>query len=108
MWAVDKSVSEKLDDTSDSSMAATNILNWIFDKTKVKVTELIEKITKLVNELFQPLVDEKATGDTYQFDEKVRASLRSPLWSSWLWLWVEPIRLNLNSTTQQKVTPFDL
>ncbi|GFY83288.1 uncharacterized conserved protein [Actinidia rufa] len=67
---VDKSVSEKLDDTSDSSMAATNILIWIFDKTKVKVTELIEKITKLVNELFQPLVDEKATGDTYRFEEK--------------------------------------
>ncbi|XP_057466826.1 uncharacterized protein LOC130756344 [Actinidia eriantha] len=58
---VDKSVSEKLDDTSDSSMAATNILNWIFDKTKAKVMELIEKITKLVNELFQPLVDEKVT-----------------------------------------------
>ncbi|PSS32438.1 Hybrid signal transduction histidine kinase [Actinidia chinensis var. chinensis] len=71
---VDKSVSEKLDDTSDSSMAATNILIWIFDKTKVKVTELIEKITKLVNELFQPLVDEKATSDTYRFEEKVRAS----------------------------------
>ncbi|GFY81993.1 hypothetical protein Acr_02g0002330 [Actinidia rufa] len=72
---VDKSVSEKLKDKSDSSMAATNILNWIFDKTKAKVTELIEKITKLVNELFQPLVDENATGDTYQFEEKVRASL---------------------------------
>ena len=72
--SVDKSVSEKLDDTSDSSMAATNILIWIFDKTKVKVTELIEKITKLVNELFQPLVDEKATSDTYRFEEKVRAS----------------------------------
>ncbi|KAF5959827.1 hypothetical protein HYC85_001036 [Camellia sinensis] len=59
------------------SKAATNILSWIFDNTKAKVMELIDKVMKLVNELFQPPEDEKkATGGaaTDSFQEKLRTS----------------------------------
>ena len=73
--SADNSVTQNLDDSSDGSNAATNILCWIFDNTKAKVMELIEKITKLVNELFQPPDDEKtAGGATNPFEEKLRTS----------------------------------
>lgn len=67
--------SENQDDGSDGSDAATNILNWIFDNTKAKVMELIEKITNLVSVLFQPPEVKQATEDTNAFNRMVRASI---------------------------------
>ncbi|XAR71821.1 hypothetical protein NMG60_11018253 [Bertholletia excelsa] len=71
----DNSIPHSPEDSSDGSDTTTNILSWIFNNTKAKVVELIDKITKLVNELFQPLNDEKKTGgDSQLFEEKLRAS----------------------------------
>ncbi|KAI8029170.1 hypothetical protein LOK49_LG01G01274 [Camellia lanceoleosa] len=74
----DNNVLENLDDCSDGcSKAATNILSWIFDNTKAKVMELIDKVMKLVNELFQPPEDEKKTtggAATDAFQEKLQTA----------------------------------
>ncbi|XP_059460718.1 uncharacterized protein LOC132189900 isoform X4 [Corylus avellana] len=60
---------------SDDSNEATNILRWIFDNTKAKFMEAINKITKLMNNLFQSADDEKTTaGATDPFKEKLKSS----------------------------------
>ncbi|XP_062163105.1 uncharacterized protein LOC133870081 [Alnus glutinosa] len=52
--------------TSDDSNESTNILRQIFDNTKAKFMEVINKITNRMNKLFESPDDEKTTtpGDT--------------------------------------------
>ncbi|KAB2596510.1 hypothetical protein D8674_031960 [Pyrus ussuriensis x Pyrus communis] len=55
-WYADKdnssdSPQENSDDNNDK---ATNIVKWIFQDTMAKVMEAIEKITKVMGDLFQP------------------------------------------------------
>ncbi|GFY84375.1 hypothetical protein Acr_03g0011490 [Actinidia rufa] len=68
----DKSVPENTDNSSGGPNAALDILSGIFENTKAKVMEIIEKVTKLVNELFQPSENEKTRGATDPFEEKLR------------------------------------
>ncbi|KAA8539782.1 hypothetical protein F0562_026474 [Nyssa sinensis] len=71
----DNSVHGSSDGSSDDLNAATSILSRILDNTKAKMMELIDKITKLVNELFQSPDSEKTTGeDTDPFEGKLRTS----------------------------------
>lgn len=70
------SASENLD--GNGSKAATSTLSWIFNSTKVKLMEIIEKVTNLVNELLPK--DEKTTRvakggeDVGLFGDKLRTS----------------------------------
>ncbi|KAK1576978.1 hypothetical protein Q3G72_018019 [Acer saccharum] len=71
---------ESSGETCDDSNPAMDIVKWIFNNTKAKVVEVIEKITNIVNELFKPPGDEKATNGaatavaTDPFEEKLRTS----------------------------------
>ncbi|KAK2654220.1 hypothetical protein Ddye_014076 [Dipteronia dyeriana] len=73
---------ESSDKTCDDSNPAMDIVKWIFNNTKAKVVGVIEKITNIVNELFKPPGDEKATigvatpGTTDPSEEKLRTSFR--------------------------------
>lgn len=74
-YAVGNKKPESSDDGTDDSNEATNVLRWIFDNTKAKVMEVIEKITNLMNELFQSSDDQKTTdGATDPFMEKLKTS----------------------------------
>lgn len=76
MYAADGSVPENQSDRSDGFNAAADILNWIFNNTKAEVLKLMEKITKLVNGLFQPREDETTTGGaTEPIEGKLQTSL---------------------------------
>lgn len=79
MICVDENItaptSESSDETGDACSPAMNVIRWIFDNTRTKVMEVIEKITNLVNELFKPAADEKgAAGPKDPFEEKLRTS----------------------------------
>lgn len=54
--ADDENVFQSPDGTSscDDSHTTTNVVMWIIDTIKTKFMEVIDKITKIVNELFQP------------------------------------------------------
>ncbi|KAL3521407.1 hypothetical protein ACH5RR_019556 [Cinchona calisaya] len=72
----DKSPLEKSDDDSDASDPARDFLKWIIVSTKAKVMELINKITKLVNEFFQ-IEEGERTADRITadpFEKNLRAS----------------------------------
>ncbi|KAF7147482.1 hypothetical protein RHSIM_Rhsim03G0165400 [Rhododendron simsii] len=69
------SVPKHQSDRSDGSNAASDILNWIFNNTKAEVLKLMEKITKLVNGLFQPREDETTGGATEPIGGKLQTSL---------------------------------
>ncbi|KAI8537167.1 hypothetical protein RHMOL_Rhmol09G0004400 [Rhododendron molle] len=71
----DGSVPENQSDRSDGFNAAADILNWIFNNTKAEVLKLMEKITKLVNGLFQPREDETTGGATEPIEGKLQTSL---------------------------------
>nr|DAD47732.1 TPA_asm: hypothetical protein HUJ06_017669 [Nelumbo nucifera] len=59
-----------------SSNVAGSILRLILDGTKAKAMELIEKIRKLVNEIFQAPEREKTTeGILGLFEDRLRSSL---------------------------------
>lgn len=71
----DKNPAEKLDDGSDASDPARDFLSWVIVNTKARVMELIDKITKLVNELFHTEEGDKtADKNADPFAEKLRAS----------------------------------
>uniref|UniRef100_A0A803NTC0 Uncharacterized protein n=2 Tax=Cannabis sativa TaxID=3483 RepID=A0A803NTC0_CANSA len=55
---------------------ATNIVKLIFDSTRGKIMQVIEKITKIMNDLFQPPEKEKTTASEMAdlFKEKLRTS----------------------------------
>ncbi|XP_052184566.1 uncharacterized protein LOC127796452 isoform X2 [Diospyros lotus] len=68
-------VPEIVGDGSDASDASRNVVLWIFNKTKAKVIELIEKLARVMNDLFQtPKGDCKTMGGADPFEEKLRAS----------------------------------
>jgi hypothetical protein len=75
IFAVENNKPQSPDESSDGSNEASNILSWIFDNTKTKFMEVIEKITKLVNELFPSTDNDKTTaGATNPFQEKLKTS----------------------------------
>lgn len=68
---------ESPDERPEDSNEETNIVKWIFDGTRSKIMEVVEKITKFMNDLFQPPENEKTTSDsgsTDLFKEKLRTS----------------------------------
>lgn len=66
-----KSVYEAENREPQGSDKGQNILNWILDGTKAKITEFFEKITELVNDIFQS--QEKDNERDY-FDDLLRSS----------------------------------
>ncbi|KAE8693998.1 Ribosomal protein L23/L15e family protein [Hibiscus syriacus] len=63
------------DENFDKSSETTSTVKWIFDNTKAKMLELFDKITKLVNELFQVPPDDWTTKTADLFDERLRISI---------------------------------
>ncbi|KAJ4955403.1 hypothetical protein NE237_012186 [Protea cynaroides] len=61
--------------TDGSPDKEANLLKWILNNTKAKVLELIEKLRKLVNHVFQPLQKKKAAATTDLFEDRLRTSL---------------------------------
>ncbi|KAF9602632.1 hypothetical protein IFM89_030520 [Coptis chinensis] len=68
--------------SDESPIPGKNVLWWILDNSKAKVMELIEKVTKLLSEVFQPSQMEKdttigttTTTATDMFQETLRSSL---------------------------------
>lgn len=73
--AANSNVPVSLNEASNDENAATNVLSWIFINTKAKVMELIDKITSLVNELFQHPGSETTTeAASDPFEKNLRAS----------------------------------
>ncbi|XP_042510924.1 uncharacterized protein LOC122086249 [Macadamia integrifolia] len=65
--------SQRSDESPDT---AAGLLKWILDNSKAKVLELIEKLIKLVNEVFQPEQKKNNTAATTDlFEARLRASL---------------------------------
>lgn len=75
MYAADGSVPEHHNDRSDGFNVAGYILSWIFNNTKAEVLKLMEKITKLVNGMFQLREDETTGGTTEPIEGKLQTSL---------------------------------
>lgn len=75
-FCLEDSRSKSTDESSDGSNEETNIVTWIFNGARAKIMEVVEKITKLVNDLFQPPENEKTSdsGGTDPFKEKLRTS----------------------------------
>lgn len=62
--------------SSDDSHTTTNFVMWIIDTIKTKFMEVIDKITQIVNELFQP-ADNKTDADAEgsdPFNDNLRTS----------------------------------
>ncbi|XP_011018351.1 PREDICTED: uncharacterized protein LOC105121422 [Populus euphratica] len=71
----DPLTSESSDETGEETNPALNFVKWIFDNTRARVVEVIETVTKLVNELFKPPADEKTSaGAKDPFEDKLRSS----------------------------------
>ncbi|CAI9771828.1 unnamed protein product [Fraxinus pennsylvanica] len=70
----DKNPRETSPEGSDDSNPAKDILNWIFMNTKAKIMQLIDKITELVNELFEPREREKSRELTNPLEEMLKTS----------------------------------
>ncbi|KAI3432146.1 uncharacterized protein J3R85_007539 [Psidium guajava] len=64
------------DESSIDPNGVVDVVRWMFDNTVAKVTELVEKITKLVGDLFQMPPNEQAasSGPADPFEEKLRTS----------------------------------
>ncbi|GAV89031.1 hypothetical protein CFOL_v3_32452 [Cephalotus follicularis] len=79
-FAADSNNPESSDETqtSNDSNPAMNFIMWIFNNTKVKFMELIEKITTIATEMFKPHEEKKTGGAiataTDSFEEKLRTS----------------------------------
>lgn len=76
IYAAESNELRSSDESSDDSNPAINIIRWIFDNTKAKVMEVMEKITNIVNELFKSPDDGKTAmgGAADPFEEKLRTS----------------------------------
>ncbi|XP_076957671.1 uncharacterized protein LOC143633205 [Bidens hawaiensis] len=75
----DQSVCDEREGIADDSNPVSRVLRWIFANTKDKVVEILENISKVVNELVRPLMkDEKekkgANARLDSFEEKLRNS----------------------------------
>ncbi|KAM1020552.1 hypothetical protein ACFX13_042474 [Malus domestica] len=63
---------ENSDDNNDK---ATNIVKWIFQNTMAKVMEAIEKVTKVMGDLFQPPSSGNAKAEaSNRFEDKLKTS----------------------------------
>ncbi|TQD98537.1 hypothetical protein C1H46_015785 [Malus baccata] len=63
---------ENSDDNNDK---ATNIVKWIFQNTTAKVMEAIEKVTKVMGDLFQPPSSGNAKAEaSNRFEDKLKTS----------------------------------
>ena len=78
---VEGSVTKSQDESDEDSDEETSIVKFFFDGTRAKIMEVVEKITKLVSDLFRfPEDDKTATteaagsGGTDSFGEKLRTS----------------------------------
>ncbi|PWA78137.1 hypothetical protein CTI12_AA216750 [Artemisia annua] len=71
-----KSISEGSGDSVNDTNPVTQVLRWIFVNTKDKVIEVVEKITKIVNELVQHMNKGKTdtNGSIDSFQEKLKSS----------------------------------
>eukprot|EP00268_Persea_americana_P063491 TRINITY_DN823_c0_g1_i2.p1 TRINITY_DN823_c0_g1~~TRINITY_DN823_c0_g1_i2.p1 ORF type:complete len:311 (-),score=38.93 TRINITY_DN823_c0_g1_i2:2253-3185(-) len=63
---------DQLESSKEESEAVTQFLRWILDNTKAKIAEIIDKIAKLMNDLFQPSEKERVTDI---FMDTLRSSL---------------------------------
>ncbi|KAL2527031.1 Uncharacterized conserved protein (UCP012943) [Abeliophyllum distichum] len=70
----DKSPTATSLEGSDDSNPAKDILSWIIVNTRAKIMQLIDKITELVNELFEPREREKSRGSTDPLEEILKTS----------------------------------
>ncbi|KAJ6326978.1 hypothetical protein OIU78_013966 [Salix suchowensis] len=72
---IDPPTCESLDETGEESNPALSFVKWIFDNTRMRAMEVIETITKLMNELFKPPAGEKMSAGTKDpFENKLRSS----------------------------------
>ncbi|KAM7491760.1 hypothetical protein LguiA_034681 [Lonicera macranthoides] len=73
--AANSNVPGSSNEASNDENAAMNVLSWIFINTKAKMMALIDKITGLVNELFQHPGSETTMGAASEpFEKNLRAS----------------------------------
>ncbi|XP_015877964.3 uncharacterized protein LOC107414362 [Ziziphus jujuba] len=73
-YADQESSSKNPDETPEDSNKVKNIIKWIFDSTRAKFMEVIEKITSILSDLFQHPEDENTAGTTNLFNEKLKTS----------------------------------
>ncbi|KAK6132210.1 hypothetical protein DH2020_034030 [Rehmannia glutinosa] len=66
---------EQGDKGSDDSNPIKDILGWVFVNAKGKIMQLIDKITNLVNEVFQHPNEEKKGGNADPLEGKLKTSL---------------------------------
>ncbi|CAN1159206.1 hypothetical protein LINPERPRIM_LOCUS12279 [Linum perenne] len=72
-------VSDVTDEADDSTNTSGNVVKWIIDNTKARMSELIENIAKLFNMVFAPRGgddgDDQNNGGGRVFEEKLTTSL---------------------------------
>ncbi|KAH7537845.1 hypothetical protein FEM48_Zijuj03G0136300 [Ziziphus jujuba var. spinosa] len=73
-YADQESSSKNPDETPEDSNKVKNIIKWIFDSTRAKFMEVIEKITSILSDLFQHPEDVNTAGTTNLFNEKLKTS----------------------------------
>ncbi|KAL4575965.1 hypothetical protein LXL04_012057 [Taraxacum kok-saghyz] len=74
VYEANKSISEsteKIESCDDGSFPVSDILNWIFINIKAKVTELVDKITEIVNNL---LHDKNSNEESAPFEKNLKSS----------------------------------
>ncbi|KAL0304096.1 UNVERIFIED_CONTAM: hypothetical protein Sradi_6277700 [Sesamum radiatum] len=60
---------------SDDSSPVKDVLSWVFVNAKANIIQLIDKITKIFNEVFHPSNEEKKGNTVDPFEEKLKSSL---------------------------------
>ncbi|KAL8224028.1 hypothetical protein R6Q57_019503 [Mikania cordata] len=79
----DKCICDGPEGSVDDSNPVTQVLRWIFINTKERVIEIVEKITKVVNEMVRPMSeDQKAKTDAGPGSESFGEMLRSSFFLS--------------------------
>lgn len=73
---VDDEVRESTEASSDDgSNPLKDIMYWVFENTRAKVMELINKITEIVHDIIHPSDEGKRNGIMDPVEEKLRTSL---------------------------------
>ncbi|CAN6565133.1 unnamed protein product [Malus baccata var. baccata] len=71
----EKSSDSPQENSDDNNDKATNIVKWIFQNTTAKVMEAIEKVTKVMGDLFQPPSSGNAKAEaSNRFEDKLKTS----------------------------------
>ncbi|KAL0298375.1 UNVERIFIED_CONTAM: hypothetical protein Sradi_6497300 [Sesamum radiatum] len=60
---------------SDDSNPVKDVLSWVFVNAKANISQLIDKITKIFNEVFHPSNEEKKGNIVDPFEQKLKSSL---------------------------------